>query len=82
MVSHKLCFARRPQQRQWQQRVYSQPQQNFDQYRNYGQYRREQAFEANRQRALLKSERKSDREAWRFERKQQRFDSADVTALT
>lgn len=61
------------QQRQWQterqqQRAYNQPR------TNWGQIRREQAFEAKRQRDALKAQRRADRDNWKFERRQQRFD--------
>ncbi len=63
-----------PQQRQWQniqrqqQRAYAQPQQNW------GQFRRQQAFAAKRDRDQFKRQERSERDAWKFARKQQRFD--------
>ena len=71
------------QQRQWQnvqrqqQRVYSQPPQQrvYTQPRpNWGQVRREQAFEAKRQRDVLKAQQHADRDAWKYARKQQHFE--------
>ncbi|HEX6125555.1 MAG TPA: hypothetical protein VFZ23_09320 [Pyrinomonadaceae bacterium] len=59
----------RRQQQQQRQRVYTQPRQNW------GQIRREQAFEAKRYRDSLKAQRKADRQALKFERKQQHFES-------
>lgn len=62
------------QQRQWQnverqqQRVYAQPQQNW------GQIRRQQAFDAKRERDVLKSQERANREDWKYERKQQHFE--------
>jgi hypothetical protein len=64
------------QQRQWQniqrqqQRVYAQPQQPQT---NWGQIRREQAFEAKRQRDALKYQERLNRDDWKYERKQQQF---------
>jgi hypothetical protein len=65
------------QQRQWQnvqrqqQRVYVQPQEPRT---NWGQIRRQQAFEAKRERDVLKYQERANREALKYERKQQRFD--------
>ncbi len=62
------------QQRQWQnaqreqRRVYEQPKQNW------GQIRREQAFEAKRERDSLKSQRRSVRDTEKYAKKQQHFD--------
>jgi len=69
------------QQRQWQnvqrqQPVYVQPQQRVyvQPQPNWGQVRREQAFEAKRERDVLKAEERADRDAWKYARKQQHFE--------
>jgi hypothetical protein len=60
------------QQRQLQQRAYSQPQQNW------GQIRRQQAFDAKRERDILKAQERANRDEWKYQRKQQHFeDKAD-----
>ncbi len=51
-----------------QRRVYEQPKQNW------GQIRREQAFEAKRERDSFKSQRRAERDAWKYAKKQQHFD--------
>ncbi|HUR97339.1 MAG TPA: hypothetical protein VMZ26_04645 [Pyrinomonadaceae bacterium] len=63
------------QQRQWQvqreqqQRVYVQPRQQ-----NWGQIRRQQNFETKQYRNELKAEQRGNRDAFKYERKQQHFE--------
>jgi hypothetical protein len=55
--------------RRQQQRVYNPPRPNW------GQIRREQAFEAKRQRDVFKAQRRAERDYWKFDRKQQQFEN-------
>jgi hypothetical protein len=51
-------------------------------YKNYGQWRRQQAFEAKRQRDLLKAQERSERDYWRYAQRQLPFYSDTYRTYT
>lgn len=65
--------SQRHEQKQWRKEDRDGRFEMPDNY-NWGHFRRQQAFEAKRQRDLMKAERHAARDAWKYARKQQHFE--------
>ena len=70
-MGQRQAWQQMMQQRRQQERSFAQPRQNW------GQIRREQAFEAKRQRDALKAERRADKDYWKYAQRQQQYGQYD-----